>query len=709
MMSYSPAIRFAWFLLALVGAMGMPAAAAERTLLDLGKLDLQATTQRDLQAHVTGSPAQPVLSLKLGHKDPWPGITISAPPSGWDLSASAYVVAEVKNVGANSIQVGCRIDSLDTRTSSSPPAQTSAKLAPGETTSLRVRLSRKLPSALADKFFGMNGLPAGYGAKSGIDSAHVACLKIFVSKPTSDSAIDVLALRVTGQMLPPLPDDPAKVFPLIDSMGQYRHADWPGKVKSPADLVQRRQQEASDLAQHPGPNDWDQYGGWKAGPQLQATGFFRAEKYQGKWWLVDPEGRLFWSHGTTCVRSGTATTPITGREHWFADLPPKTSPLGQFYGKGYGAAHGYYDHKSYTTFNFSGLNLLRKYGDDWNASYNQLAHRRLRSWGMNTIANWSDMEIALLRKTPYVATVHSKSRLIEGSAGNAGKMGYSGQFPDPFDPGFAQSLARGMDEHKDRSAGDPWCLGYFVHNELSWREDLSQALASLTSPADQPAKRAFVDDLKAKYTTIERLNQAWGTQHASWQALLDSKTSPDTKLAHDDLAAFASRLADQYFRICRDTVKRLAPQQLYLGCRFAWSNETAVRTSAKYCDVVSFNLYRYTIADFRLPEGVDKPVVVGEFHFGALDRGMFHAGLKPTENQTARAEAYRSYVTGALANPCFVGTHWFQFGDQATTGRSDGENYQIGFVDVCDTPYPETVQACREVGYSLYKTRLEAK
>jgi hypothetical protein len=134
-------------------------------------------------------------------------------------------------------------------------------------------------------------------------------------------------------------------------------------------------------------------------------------------------------------------------------------------------------------------------------------------------------------------------------------------------------------------------------------------------------------------------------------------------------------------------------------------NELAVRAAAPYCDVISYNIYRRTVADLRLPEGVDKPAIIGEFHFGALDRGMFHTGLVPTADQNARAAAYRDYVTGALRHPQIVGTHWFQFGDQATTGRGDGENYQIGFLDVCDTPYPETIAACREVGYGLYGTR----
>nr|MBP7053987.1 beta-agarase [Phycisphaerae bacterium] len=72
-----------------------------------------------------------------------------------------------------------------------------------------------------------------------------------------------------------------------------------------------------------------------------------------------------------------------------------------------------------------------------------------------------------------------------------------------------------------------------------------------------------------------------------------------------------------------------------------------------------------------------------------------------------RADKYRSYLESALRNPCIVGTHWFQYKDQPTTGRGDGENYQIGFVDICDTPYPEIVQAARDVGYSMYERRFD--
>ena len=35
----------------------------------------------------------------------------------------------------------------------------------------------------------------------------------------------------------------------------------------------------------------------------------------------------------------------------------------------------------------------------------------------------------------------------------------------------------------------------------------------------------------------------------------------------------------------------------------------------------------------------------------------------------------------------------------------DEENYQIGFLDVADTPYAETIAASREVGSRLYRVR----
>ncbi|OGV73265.1 MAG: hypothetical protein A3K19_14380 [Lentisphaerae bacterium RIFOXYB12_FULL_65_16] len=664
--------------------------------------DIARLEHNGVELSLTATQAETVLRVTAGHTTDWPGVTFKHPDGGqWDLSTWKQVEVDVRNVGPNQVTVCCRVD--DPAGDGSKHCVTrSVELAPGATGTIEVPMPQRAPEGWP-KLFGMRGFPDGLAPdeKIAMDTSQVVRLIVFIPKPKEDHAFELGEVRASGKCITPpwIAAGPDKFFPLIDEYGQFIHTTWPGKTLSDADFATRRADEGKDLTARPGPANRTPYGGWQSGPQLPATGFFRVEKQNGKWWLIDPEGRLFWSHGVDCVSFWNATTPITDRENWFRNLPPKDSPLGKHYGKGNWAPHNYYENKTYETFNFGAANLSRKYGEGWEKMAADTIHLRLRSWGLNTIANWSHPDIYLLRRTPYVCTIHSGGRNIEGSEG------YWGQFKDVFDPKFAEALRKRLASETGKSAGDPWCLGYFVDNELSWGDEFSLALAALQSPPDQPAKLAFVEDLKAKFNTIEALNAAWGTAHASWDALLACRQGPDKGKAKDDLGAFYSKLAETYFRICRETVKEVAPNQLFLGCRFAWVNDRAVRASEKYCDVISYNLYRKSVAEFRLPGDMDRPVIIGEFHFGALDRGLFHTGLVPVPDQAARAQAYTDYVTGALRNPLIVGSHWFEYMDESTTGRGDGENYQIGLVDACDTPYPETIQAVRNVGYAMYDTR----
>jgi glycosyl hydrolase family 42 (putative beta-galactosidase) len=676
------------------------AGSADDLLFDFeNNFDLTSVDRRDVEAELTKVDGTTWLELKTGTKQRWPGITLKPAKGIWNLSEFHQVALDVKNLGSQTVQVSCRLDTPDFDGERAFYTE-NIEVAPGAQTTLTTTLRRRLPTQLKDKLYGMRGYPGGCLTDQGINPAQIDAILIFVADPKTEHQFLINNIRAVGTATQDeLPETAEELFPLIDKFGQYVHKDWPGKTHSEADLKDAIVAEEQDFQYHPSPTDWNEYGGWMAGPALKATGHFYPAKHDGKWWLVDPTGRLFWSHGIDCVRSGNATTPITDREHYYAEMPDRDSPFGKFYGKGWWAPHGYYQGKPYDTYNFTGANLLRKYGEDWETTHRDLCHQRLRNWGMNTIANWSDQNIYLMRKTPYVVSIHTSRKPIEGSEG------YWGKFPDPFEPTFRTSLDKRLAAEKDKSADDPWCIGYFVDNELGWGEELSLATAALASPPEQAAKQAFVADLKAKYTDIKNLNKAWGTGHASWDALLESKTPPDEAKAREDLEAFSTRIAEEYFRVCKAAVKAAAPNTMYLGCRFAWVHDRAVRAAAKFCDVVSFNKYSYTVADLELPEGVDKPVVIGEFHFGALDRGMFHTGLKPVADQNERAATYASYVRGALEHTNIVGTHWFQFGEQATTGRGDGENYQIGFLDVCDTPYPETIQACREVGTQMYEIR----
>jgi hypothetical protein len=107
----------------------------------------------------------------------------------------------------------------------------------------------------------------------------------------------------------------------------------------------------------------------------------------------------------------------------------------------------------------------------------------------------------------------------------------------------------------------------------------------------------------------------------------------------------------------------------------------------------------------------DMPVLIGEFHFSAClpCRGKFASGIIAGANEDDLAIAYTRYMQGALLHPNIVGAHWFQFRDQPLTGRGDGESYQIGFVDIADTPYWKMTEAAREVGENMYSYRMAGK
>jgi len=667
--------------------------------------------------------AGPTVRVRVSKSNSRPGVTFRPATGGWDMTGLDHVEARVKNLRKGTLHVHLAVDDPGAnRTERRGCVIHSATIPPGQTQTLKVPIAAQAPAFLAPLLRGMRGTPGGFQTRQGrgVDAAHVARISVYVYHPGGDCEYEVSDLRAGGTPVFPLPEKLSDLFPMIDRFGQYLHKDWPGKTHSEDELIERRKQEAADLGAHPGPKGWNQYGGWLDGPQLEATGRFRVAKWGDRWWFVDPEGRLFWSHGLVRVTWSCAYTPITGRRHLFADLPGPDSPFAPFYGQSTWAISGLYE-RGAQTYNFSGANLLRKYGPDWPEAFADVTHRRMRSWGLNTLANCSQPAIYLKRKTPYtatvysldsppqdtpggtgyVATIHDDGRVIEGASGGWGN------FPDVFDSSFKATLKAEVAQHRGKAVGDPWCLGYFLGNELTWgRDETWLARAVLKSPAGQPAKKTLVGDLQEKYETIARLNAAWGTDYASWDALLRSTTPPTSDKGRADLAAFVDKTADVYFRQCREAVKEVDPDGLYLGCRFAgWANERIFLAAAKYSDVVSVNRYAESVADLRLPGDLDKPVVIGEFHFGALDRGKFHASLRPVGDQQARGAAYEKYVHSALENPLIVGTHWHQYGDQATTGRDDGENFQNGFIDVCDTPYPETIEACRRVGYPMYEIR----
>ena len=686
----------------LVAAFGAWAANAEEIVLfDAAVTPLSAVRS---QSGGTFALSAGVLEIATKGNTGYPGVLIKG---SWDLSACSRLTFElVHRDPKGELPLTVRLDNADADAGKGLGVFVDRIKTTKGTKVYEVALPPTLPNAKAinAKLFGMRSGPfTTTGVVADLDASKVVGVAVYIKEPKLDWLWGVKRIVAhTGETAPvpawmKLPAD--RFFPFIDTYGQFKHKEWPGKIRSDDELKAAAEREAADLAAHPGPSGWGKFGGWTGGPRQAATGHFRVQKIGGQWWMVDPEGYLYWSHGPVRVTPSTAITPLDSREFYFTDLPAEGSPFAKFYTTRDELLYPYYVKRNIQrTYDFSSANCYRKYGPGYYEVFADLAHKRLRSWGLNTIANSSDKKICLMGRTPYTDRFELKSKPLAGS--------HDGWWPfrDPFDPSFRADVRRLMKEHK-QEMDDPWCFGFFVDNELSWGGPTDLAAWTLASPADQAAKVEFRNRLRETYVTVGQLNAKWGTAYADWEAFLAETKRPGAG-ADGDLADFTLAVADAYFKNIREEFKAAAPNKLYMGCRFAGRGpEFALRVGATYCDLVSFNIYAKSLEDFKLPADIDKPVMIGEFHFGALDRGLFHPGLIKLASQEERGRTYVQYVTSALRHPQVVGVHWHQFGDQATTGRFDGENFQVGFVDCCDTPYPETIAGIREVGYKLYEIR----
>lgn len=491
-------------------------------------------------------------------------------------------------------------------------------------------------------------------------------------------------------------------FPFVDKYGQFKHKDWPGKIKSDTDFADRIAEEKKFNASNPPIEGLDQYGGYiMEGKNCGKSKHFRVKKIRGKWFFITPEGNIFWSLGIDSVGS-FATTPIDGRENYFEDISDKKYVNRAWWGK--------FDYeKPHNVYNFGRRNVEIKYDKFSDLEHAKFIGDRCRHWGINTLGAWtnslvlenSNVAYAFFMSTSEGCTLDSKMKL----------EGYWSAPRDFFDPKFEESV-KNVVARNAKFLTDSRCIGTFFDNELPWQNNVLDIPKSvLTCPETQFAKIAFWDFLQKKYSDISALNKAWNSKYADWDSFLKERDFiPSTKEAESDMLAFEEIFYEKYFKTCRDAIKSVDPEVLYFGCRFAWVNPMLPRVASKYCDVVCYNLYRTSVADFKMPEGTkDVPVIIGEYHFGSSDMGVIGAGLCPRRNVDAVVDAYTKYTIGAIENPLIVGAHWFQWSDQSVTGRSDGENYRIGFVDICDTPAYPIIEAARNISENMYKMRLSGK
>lgn len=437
--------------------------------------------------------------------------------------------------------------------------------------------------------------------------------------------------------------DPSLDHPyLVDRWGQRARKQWSSKVSSLDELTQTATEEAL-LKQLPQGQDKDSYGGFTDhNLDLSTTGFFHTQFVDNKWWLVTPDGNPFYSLGVNgvrikSIRGNADVSRVKGREWLFEEVPPVATCPECFREEG-------------TYFSYYAWNVKRKYESlhEWR----QQSYHRLRTIGFNTIGNWSDTIFYRQPEMPYTYTLDTRK---------VDSLVMSNGLPDVFHPAWEEHLRQTFGEINPFKQ-DPFLLGYFVDNEMSWR-----SITKLDSNSYTGRTLATLPDEEA--------------QRASY--------------------------AERYFSSVQQTIEQFDDKHLYLGCRFTRNfkmMETIAQVAGQYVDVLSINVYAATPIRAQMDQwyqAAQKPILLGEHHIPPITPKQLLPHW-PAFSLAERNEMVENYVYTWLDFPYALGSHWYQYKDQEVAGRGNGgENQPVGLVTVSDQLNEELVKTYHKIGQQI--------
>ncbi len=413
--------------------------------------------------------------------------------------------------------------------------------------------------------------------------------------------------------------------------------------------------------------------------QAQTTrpaGFFRTELTDGRWWLIDPQGRPFYAVGTDHCRF---------EGHWCEAL----------------GCHPYEQ------------NMRSKYGDprrwaDVNAA-------RLIDWGFNALA--AGHTPALRRPgLAHIDDLHLGAAFAAKDA-LCPRTFWTG-FPNVFSPDWPKHCDRVARERCAPQKGDAQLIGYFLDNELEWYGKSGREWGLFDEawklPPDHTAKQEWVAWVRRELKDPAAFAKHWGVAITDFAdlAVNTKPAQPRTDHAREVAAGWVREVADRYFRECAAAIRRHDPNHLVLGCRFAGQAPGVWEIAGRYCDVVSFNTYPTIDVERGVPGYVieryedwhrrcGKPMMVTEWSFPALDAGLPStngAGMR-VDTQEQRARCFMHFQSLMFRLPFVVGSNYFMWVDEPAQGISKAfpENSNYGLVNEHDEPYAPLVEAAKRL------------
>lgn len=382
----------------------------------------------------------------------------------------------------------------------------------------------------------------------------------------------------------------------------------------------------------------------------KATGYYRTEKINGRWWIVDPEGYLNIHMVINSLRPG-------GSERNREVFQDKFGTL-----------------------------------ENWM----QVTADSLRHYGFTGTGSWSNItEIVAhnstsekrISYTPNLNFMSSYGKKRGGTYQLPGNIGYPNQCIFTFDPEFEAFC----DEHARQLLqynGDKNFFGVFSDNEL-------------------PIGKKNLEG----YLTLENKKDPGYLSAEKW---LQERGKTPAEITDEDREEFAGYVAETYYRIVSGALRKYIPNHMFLGSRLhggAKNIMPVLAAAGKYCDIISINYYGAWTPDpdlmKRWEEVSGKPFMITEFYTKAMDVGLANttgAGFT-VHNQTDKGYAYQHFCLGLLESKACVGWHYFKYQDNDPTAKNvDPSNIDSnkGIVNNDFIYYEELMKLMKEMHINRY-------
>ncbi len=390
----------------------------------------------------------------------------------------------------------------------------------------------------------------------------------------------------------------------------------------------------------------DKYGGWKVA-EYAATGYFRVEKSDGRWYLITPEG-----HPMLSAQVGNFVTGGSERQTArFASLF-KTS-----------------------------------------VAWAQYESKRFREKGFTGFAGSSStlLELPSSQKIPYC--IFFSPMTAYNAQFRKTCASFTAKMPVVFDEGFDAELEKEA-LWLEKYANDPYCVGITFDDELIWDDSMLQKYLSITpsNNVNRASAQAWLDERKGKTG-----------------AAISDATVEDKKVfvvycldiyLQKCLAAIRKVDSNHLFMGTR-----------FFSWDRELSNRDFFVTAGKYIDLLSINHFsKWEPNQSDLSEWSDwsgRPLAITSFDIKGEDSGLPNtcgAGwIVPTQKD--RGLFYENFVLGLVKSGNCVLWQWYTYQDNdPEDGTADPSNKDAnkGIVKWDFTMYDDMVSYMEEINSQLY-------